>query len=375
MADSSVDAITWIIAINGQSKEITAPAQVFIGRKPLRPVEVPEGALRFDVPDETKSMSKNHAKLDIHADGEAALSDLNSTNGTYIFNSADVLLRVPAENPFTIVDGAVSGQFGDVKYEISLRDASDENPDDTDETKVPNLFDLQATASEDAPARSMSVDDILDLRAGEPTSVFAMQKPIEQSATIREDVQAFAGEAGEADSEPDEVIEPHEEVAEEVAQDLAEEALEVSNSAHEGEVKADVIETEVVDTPSDDLDENSQPDHVDTAVTQMAALNEDSGFMPVYEAGSVFDRLSRGEFDHRESVIEAGGHTSIEAKTTQDFNVQFEIARIPELLPFLGLNPFLYDDMYAWLVAQNNEQINNALETNEGYAAWKASSK
>ena len=55
--------------------------------------------------------------------------------------------------------------------------------------------------------------------------------------------------------------------------------------------------------------------------------------------------------------------------------MQFDIAQIPELLPFLGLNPFLYDDMYAWLEAQNNDSVNKALESNEGYQTWKASSK
>ena len=302
MTDSAKTSTTWKITVNDQSITVTAPARVYIGRKPMRPVEVPDNATRFDVPDLTKSMSKNHALLTVEDNGQAELSDLNSTNGTYIRNAHDVLLRVPAENPYTISSEQISGQFGDVSFEIAVNQTQQQSAPEGPAPAVQNLFDFKSPVSDDAPAPSMSVDDILDLRAGEPTHMFAMQ-------------------------------------------------------------------------PAAVQDEEAEEPHVDSAATPQVVVNEDSGYVPVYEAGSVFDRLSRGDFEHTDTIVEVRGHTSVEAKSTQDFNVQFDIAQIPELLPFLGLNPFLYDDMYAWLEAQNNDSVNKALESNEGYQTWKASSK
>ncbi|WP_418969662.1 FHA domain-containing protein [Alloscardovia omnicolens] len=342
MTDSAMTTTTWKITVNNQSMTVTAPARVYIGRKPMRPVEVPAGAERFDVPDLTKSMSKNHALFTVDEQGRAELSDLNSTNGTYIHNTQSALLRVPAENPYTLTADSVSGQFGDVQYEIASCVAEpDPSQQEGPVPPVHNLFDYKSPVSDDAPAPSMSVDDILDLRAGEPTHMFAMTQPAQDSS--------------------------HNSMSTEDPVQSEENALSITSD-----------EEPASDTPAD-IDTTVATDnnhaHIDAAATQQAALREDSGYMPVYEAGSVFDRLSRGDFTHDETMVEAGGHTSVEAKSTQDFNTQFEIAQIPELLPFLGLNPFLYDDMYAWLEAQNNESINKALEGNEGYQTWKASSK
>ncbi|OZG54094.1 hypothetical protein ALMA_0555 [Alloscardovia macacae] len=316
--DTVFRASQWVVTVNGQTHTVKAPGELYVGRKPLRPVSVPEGAERMDVPDETKSMSKTHALVSVSADGQATLKDAQSTNGTYVQNARGELVRVPAENPYTVFEQSIAGQFGDVQFSLAASpDLSDDTADSQTKLPVVNLFDYKSPAPDDAPAQNMSVDDILDLRAGEPTSMFAMQKP------------------------------------------KAEEPV--------------TAETDVF--KAQDAEKLTEKTHTETATTSLAPLTEDSGYMPVYEAGSVFDRLSRGEFERHEDIIEAGGHTSEEAKTTRDFNAQFDIAQIPELLPFLGLNPFLYDDMYAWLVAQNNEQINRALETNDGYTTWKASTK
>ena len=64
-----------------------------------------------------------------------------------------------------------------------------------------------------------------------------------------------------------------------------------------------------------------------------------------------------GELKAQEPAVEVDGLTSDEAKTTQDFNVQFEVARHPELLAFLAMNPYLYDDMYSWLAARGEADI------------------
>ena len=76
-------------------------------------------------------------------------------------------------------------------------------------------------------------------------------------------------------------------------------------------------------------------------------------------------------FPQHSLLPEYDGLTSDEAKTTQDFNVQFEVARHPELLAFLAMNPYLYDDMYSWLAARGEADIDEALSHNKGYQEYR----
>ena len=69
--------------------------------------------------------------------------------------------------------------------------------------------------------------------------------------------------------------------------------------------------------------------------------------------------------------MQVNGLTSDQAKSTTDFTEQFEIARHPQLLPFLAMNPSLYDDLYAWLSAQGNADIDTALSKNAGYSEYR----
>lgn len=94
-------------------------------------------------------------------------------------------------------------------------------------------------------------------------------------------------------------------------------------------------------------------------------------FKPVFEPGSVFERVSRGDFDKQEQMVEVGGYTSQQAKTTSDYTVQFQIARHSQLLPFLAMNPSLYDDLYTWLAAQGNADVDAALSRNQGYQEYR----
>ena len=80
---------------------------------------------------------------------------------------------------------------------------------------------------------------------------------------------------------------------------------------------------------------------------------------------------AKGELKAQEPAVEVDGLTSDEAKTTQDFNVQFEVARHPELLAFLAMNPYLYDDMYSWLAARGEADIDEALSHNKGYQEYR----
>ncbi|MDO4913243.1 MAG: FHA domain-containing protein [Bifidobacteriaceae bacterium] len=126
----------------------------------------------------------------------------------------------------------------------------------------------------------------------------------------------------------------------------------------------------------------------DNAVN-VAVVDEDARFKPSndnvedsaahqeyqqkFEPGSVFEKVSKGELLQQEQTIEVDGLTSDDAKRTNDFALQFEMARHPELLPFLAMNPNLYDDLFAWLSAQGNADIDAALSRNTGYAEYSKS--
>ena len=47
------------------------------------------------------------------------------------------------------------------------------------------------------------------------------------------------------------------------------------------------------------------------------------------------------------------------------------MAQHSELLPYLASNPGLYDDLYAWLAAQGNADVDAALARNSGYSAYR----
>ncbi|PLS26154.1 forkhead-associated protein, partial [Bifidobacterium parmae] len=95
-------------------------------------------------------------------------------------------------------------------------------------------------------------------------------------------------------------------------------------------------------------------------------------YTPAFEPGSVFDKVSKGEFDKPQTpMVEVDGLTSEDARHTTDMTLQFEMARHPELLPFLAMNPALYDDLYAWLAAQGDADIDEALAHNVGYQDYR----
>lgn len=115
-----------------------------------------------------------------------------------------------------------------------------------------------------------------------------------------------------------------------------------------------------------------QPAAQQPGVQQLqVSADPQQNFKPVFEPGSVFERVSRGDFDKQEQMVEVGGYTSQQAKTTSDYTVQFQIARHAQLLPFLAMNPSLYDDLYTWLAAQGNADVDAALSRNQGYQEYR----
>lgn len=477
----------WRLQVAGGDQVSVRPGESLeIGRKPLRPLP-DEGIARLEIDDATKSMSKRHARFSVAADGEAVLRDLDSTNGSYVVSEKGELMRLPAGRDVPLSTSPMRIQFGDVPIDfVRIMQQTDPEP------QVPNLFEYSAatTVRQEPDAADMSVDEILDLRAGEPTAVFNAQnarhaasvsplariadiepltyasitsavgqddepKVVFSDADSRTDlpVTAAAGPASadaEVDAEAPGLAVDHtpEPVADSVPlhvvktinpglpRNLFADAMhdqsddapasatpQATPVADAGAVSADVTTPIVVGatgvsapelpiaakpdtqpaasaaaapvvtpvtatpaattpTPADAASQTVTFTPLDGTSASVAPVSDDAAatqeddatgaYTPAFEPGSVFDKVSKGEFDKPAApVVEVDGLTSEDARRTSDMTLQFEMAKHPELLPFLAMNPTLYDDLYAWLAAQGDADIDEALAHNDGYRDYR----
>ena len=466
----------WTVKINGVDRISVKPGEcVEIGRKPLRPL-ADDGNTRLDVADQTKSMSKRHAMFTVKSNGTASVRDLGSTNGSYVVRENGDLLRLPANAEFLLPTSPMRMQFGDVPADFIRVDDPVAKPLDL---KVPDLFGYAVhEAPQEPDAADMSVDDILDLRAGEPTAIFSadnvrrkvdelelgslnITQPVTKNdepaiprdlfadalaqhaeqETERKNQQAMNSVAlPKQQTEPESTIvtpaSKHSRISGIVPVDaIAHAVVKHAPSTSEPAVaSAAVVESDaaagasksaenVQSAPNTDdsqpvdavaqhsegtqseaaQSENTQSETAQPTTTQPETAQpatdapEDQQLAteteaaqqsvseayeasdiysmgvhtPVFEPGSVFERVAKGELKAQEPAVEVDGLTSDEAKTTQDFNVQFEVARHPELLAFLAMNPYLYDDMYSWLAARGEADIDEALSHNKGYQEYR----
>lgn len=487
-AVSEQTASQWRLKVGGGDQVVVKPGESLeIGRKPLRPLP-DEGVARLEVEDSTKSMSKRHARFSVAENGDAVLRDLDSTNGSYVVTDKGELMRLPSDRDVPLDASPMRIQFGDVPVDFVRVE-----PDVRPTSKVPNLFDYSNAATvaarQEPDAADLSVDEILDLRAGEPTAVFDAQHtraaaavspltrlvdidPIEpitfasitsavepdgrsedsthsdgsghdetdetapegddaaavvfsedDSRTDLPDAQSVAPIVGAdgtvmpavplpdeppADSVPLHVVEP---LKPTTTRDLFADAKTGNGDAAAGSAADSVVaapvatdsvavdhaaadattpivvdatpQTRDVDVRQDKLpdavqasqgepDESAEPVASTAAVAPVVSDIADGVYTPAFESGSVFDKVAKGEFDKPQpQVVEVAGFTSDDARRTSDMTVQFEMARHPELLPFLAMNPALYDDLYAWLAAQGDPDIDEALANNEGYQDYR----
>lgn len=455
----------WTVKINGVDRISVKPGEcVEIGRKPLRPL-ADDGNTRLDVADQTKSMSKRHAMFTVKSNGTASVRDLGSTNGSYVVRENGDLLRLPANTEFLLPASPMRMQFGDVPADFIRIDDPVAKPLDL---KVPDLFGYAVhEAPQEPDAADMSVDDILDLRAGEPTAIFSadnvrrkvdelelgslnITQPVTKNdePAIPRDLFADAlAQHAEQETErktqqatdsvvlPKQQTEPesstvapaskHSRISGIVPVDaiahavvkhspstsepaVASVAVVESDAAAGASKSAENVQSEdtqpeiaqpataqsETDQPAADVPDDQQrtaaeayqestaagvADQQPSAETETAqqSVSEASDIYstgvhtPVFEPGSVFERVAKGELKAQEPAVEVDGLTSDEAKNTQDFNVQFEVARHPELLAFLAMNPYLYDDMYSWLAARGEADIDEALSHNKGYQEYR----
>lgn len=469
-----------MVKVNGAERANVAPGErIEIGRKPMRPLP-DDGIPRLEVVDDTRSMSKRHAVFSVESNGAALLRDLDSTNGSYVVSPNGDLMRLPADAEFPLPSTTMRMQFGDVPVDFVR---AEHTPEPAEAAPVPDLFGYAAVGSHQEPdAADMSVDDILNLRAGEPTTMFDAAQVQRRAADLNAaesrvyppaDDDAFAG--AQVDSMPINVG-PIAEPVDEQPRDLFSDALEdadqaeseamaaaegwptaaetaqqpVDEGAHDPEttisvsaifgapvaadgpavVNGDTTDTagaadandsdeaagdtsaseeyQTADEPVEPVesDETAEPvesvepadsvdpiEPTDNPVASDGQIEGDEaedysrymptedqsagdeqpqeGYSPAFEPGSVFERVSKGEFQQAEPAVEVDGLTSDEAKRTADFSLQFEMARHPQLLPFLAMNPSLYDDLYAWLAAQGDPDIDQALSRNTGYQEYR----
>lgn len=448
----------WMITVGGvEQARVGAGRSVEIGRKPIRPLRE-DGFMRVDVVDNKRSMSKRHALFIVDASGAATIRDLNSTNGTYLVSESGDLLRIDPGVDFHMPDSIVRMQFGDVPVDFVRIEEKAPQGSDAGAQPVRDLFSYAPDNDIKEPdAADLSVDDILDIRAGEPTGVFHAQsvsrpdlvwdsqKRLNDAAAADDLGSASAADAGaDADDNADnnsavtsaepssvapssvadvasvlDVASVAESVAEQikpviagqvvlpVVRDEFESPVEPRNlfdDAANNDVSSNDVASNDVDSNNDASNDAATNDSVDNdvstndAVTNNDATNDDASdvsnssnvsdannisdvsatiasdsaqFTPAFEPGSVFEKVSNGEFSARKEVVSAGGFTSEEAQKTDDFAEQFEMAKYQELLPFLAMNTNLYDDLYAWLSAQGNADVDQALAQNSGYSAYR----
>lgn len=482
----------WMITVGGvEQARIGAGQSVEIGRKPIRPLRE-DGFKRIDIVDNKRSMSKRHALLIVDPKGVATIRDLHSTNGTYLVGSNGDLLRLDPDVDFQLPDSLMRMQFGDVPVDFVRVE------DEVQEEEHSNVRDLFSYATDDEkheePAASgLSVDQILDLRAGEPTGIFHAQSVSEpglswqKGQSIKDALEGTASvddasvdsapadseqiDSASVDSDPINVapinhdvtvpvvleqqeapVEPRNlfadaraesenaqaesenaQVAQSEAEPLQAEPLNVeplqaeqsqaesaqaesyetksaqaesyeTKSAQVESVEAESPETESAETESSEIEPSktaSNPlegnryylTHEDSNkayenytnigpldsrftatsidISDISGIDSDASYTPAFEPGSVFEKVSKGEFDAQQNIVEAGGFTSKEAEESTDFSKQFEMAQHSELLPYLASNPGLYDDLYAWLAAQGNADVDAALARNSGYSAYR----
>lgn len=427
----------WTVKINGVDRISVKPGEcVEIGRKPLRPL-ADDGNTRLDVADQTKSMSKRHAMFTVKSNGTASVRDLGSTNGSYVVRENGDLLRLPANAEFLLPTSPMRMQFGDVPADFIRVDDPVAKPLDL---KVPDLFGYAVhEAPQEPDAADMSVDDILDLRAGEPTAIFSadnvrrkvdelelgslnITQPVTKNdepaiprdlfadalaqhaeqETERKNQQAMNSVAlPKQQTEPESTIvtpaSKHSRISGIVPVDaIAHAVVKHAPSTSEPAVaSAAVVESDAAagasksaenvqsapntrnagdSQPADTVEQHAevaQPEAAQQSVSEAYDIDSTGVHTPVFEPGSVFERVAKGELKAQEPAVEVDGLTSDEAKTTQDFNVQFEVARHPELLAFLAMNPYLYDDMYSWLAARGEADIDEALSHNKGYQEYR----
>jgi len=115
LAQESGHAQPWQLRLpDGRAFDL--PAALVVGRNPVAPSTAP-GALALPLDDPWRSVSKTHAMIELR-DGIPWLTDLHSTNGTTLTNSAGEAQQCPPQAAVPVADGWRIG-FGEFTVTVS----------------------------------------------------------------------------------------------------------------------------------------------------------------------------------------------------------------------------------------------------------------
>lgn len=388
MVDGTSDVL-WAIEMNGAEMTRVKPGEsVVVGRKPIRPMVETEADRRVDIDDPGKSMSKRHMLLSVDEYGRASIEDVGSTNGSFTVRDDGALTRLPAGTKLTLRQSPTRVQLGDMTIELRevTRDTTSDHP-------VASLFDgngMSPTEMAGIAGGARNIDQILDVRAGEPTTAVSADDVRHRAARPAgaSPVESLESRGWNADK-PQERKAPEETPADPAP--AATPAASAAPASAAAPLSQDFIgaapgaqDAQPAQEAAEERPVSRFAPIIPPASAQPAAAAEPSfgtsSTTPRYDAGSMLDRISRGEVadaparpqpkaDPDERVV--SGYSVREVRTTDDYDKQFDMAQHADLAPFLAMNPYLYADLYSWLEALGDADVNTALASNSGYREWK----
>ncbi|MBO6006685.1 MAG: FHA domain-containing protein [Aeriscardovia sp.] len=348
----------WLVTVvdTGQKGLFRPGDLVIIGRTPQHLPTPGSSFRRFNIDNPQKSMSKRHLSLQVDEAGNATIKDLGSTNGTYLVKKSGALVKLPTGQEFILDKSPVRLQLGNIGIVLEKTDAGLQKEEGGESG---DLF----SHSSSGPSAARSVKDIreaMEEREGEPTFLIDADRVAEKVKEKREKAQADPD--GKTPSNQGEEAEKAEEPEKESQEAPSESGSDIQKMQEENRAKAELVDRAI---------EESLKKEAPAVVSSPSTVPLPSG-AAAGDPNSLFERLTRGE-RNRETVVRlANGMTSEDAKRTESFAKQFELAKHREMLPFLALNPYLYADLYTWLEALGDPVINAALQTNRGYQTFKS---
>lgn len=332
------------------SSDAAMPVEAAVLAKTVSPAEADaaESDAETKVPEAAES-SENAAPADAVDAADAAVFTETATSDT--------------ASPETVTSGTVASESAadTVPADSAVSDSvvTAAQSQTNDEPSEPDSMPLNVAGADAKPAVALPRDLFADALAEDSEEAGQSTAPAEQADQLANG-QPSDDRFQQASSDQ----EAHDDIRQavnEVAANAAGVEVTAGAVAGDGVVKADT------DTAHGEIPE----EHRRFALPNDDEADSTGSFRPAFEPGSVFELVSKGRLAAAEPKIEVNGYTSDQAKTTEDYTEQFAIANCEELLPFLAMNPLLYDDLYNWLEDQGKADIDAALENNEGYKSYR----
>ena len=306
------------------------------------------------------------ASMGMAASDETASSESSSAAPADAVDAADAAVSTETAtsdtaSPETVTSGTVASES-----------AADTVPADS------AVSDSVVTAAQSQTNDEPSEPDSMPLNVADAKPVVALPRDLFADALAEDSEEAGQSTAPAeqadqlANGQPSDDRFQQASSDQEAHDDIRQAVNEVAANAAGVEVTAGAVAGDGVVKADTDIAHGEIPEeHRRFAQPNDDEADSTGSFRPAFEPGSVFELVSKGRLAAAEPKIEVNGYTSDQAKTTEDYTEQFAIANCEELLPFLAMNPLLYDDLYNWLEDQGKSDIDAALENNEGYKSYR----